>query len=80
MQTEWVHSPDRSRKWKYMLEATPLDELSHKEGNQRVETSPIRASWRAILENESGWAEVQGILQNLNSDDDDSDEFPHKYL
>ena len=46
-----------------------------------METCPIRASWQAILENKLNRAEVQGILQNLNSDDDDSDDgFPHREL
>ena len=63
--TEWIHS-NGSRKGKYTLKVTPLNELFHREGPQHVETSPLRGEWRVRMENELNRAEMQGIFDALD--------------
>ena len=48
--SSWKRGVDRSKVWRYMLEATPLEELSYKEGNHHVATCPIRAGEQADMQ------------------------------
>ena len=67
-----------------MLKATPLNELFHKETNQHVERSSLRAEWQARMENELHRARMLGIFNELDQeayfDDNSDDGFPHRGL
>ena len=75
----WKTETDGSRVWKYTLEATPLDELFHKEGNHHVATCPIGPRVQAIRDQYLHRAEMLQTQDDFNRADDNSkDWFPHK--
>ena len=80
----WKTETDGSRVWKYTLEATPLDELFHKQGNHHVATRPISTGAQAIVDEYLHRAETlynrDNKQHNVSRAEEYEDWFPHKEL
>ena len=77
----WKIERDGSKVWTYTLEATPLDELFHKEGNHHVATCSIGAGAQAIRDNYIHRVELQATQDDFSPTDGNSEDwFPHKEL
>jgi len=77
----WETKTDGSRVWKYTLEATPLKELIHKEGNHHVATCSIGAGEQPIRDNYIRHANLHATPEDFSPTNGNSEDgFPHKEL
>ena len=77
----WETKRDGSRVWRYFLEATPLEDLIHKEGNHHVATCSFGAGEQPIRDNYIRHADLQATQNDFSPTDGNSEDgFPHKEL